>query len=524
MIFGNHFLTPMTPTERIQKKCDSLSQYLGSVCLPFSSDEKSAISNPEFEQLFGDDIHSLEQLCLETAKTGLPAALSISNRESVFAIPIEVGPPAWFAVGMNPFPATDSAIRLVKLAFQSLQQELDIEERDHSLSLTESELNRCYEERAWIRELNSSRASRKRSSSSQSKQIIESVRRLIDAEAVGIFLFDDQDAKCSGLESMITSHPTWTSDDIRYLIQRLPKPELGDIQFESQLSIKVRRGVLNSAVIVPIGDTSVLGYVVACNRKHGAPIANETGRAFDTSDAQTLLEVADFLVAEGFTNTILKESEELVLGTLRAMSIAIEARDPYTRGHSERVAEVGFEIAQRMNLSEESCQEIYLAGVLHDVGKIGIPDHVLLKPGKLDSEEFAIIQKHPEIGFKIIDELGKLKFVLPGVLYHHERFDGMGYPHKLKGEEIPLMARVLAVSDAFDAMTSSRIYRTAMSPSRAAEILRDGAGIQWDARVVEACLEWIDEKVLVLANGMTENRNYANPGRLLSQALRTVQF
>lgn len=514
----------MTQTDRIQRKCDSLSQYFGSVCLPFSTDRSNVTGNTEIGQLFTEGVHVMEQLCIESARTGLPAVLSISNCESVFVIPIEIGPPAWFAVGTHPFPATDSAIRLVNLAYQTLQQEVDIAERDHSLSLTESELNRCYEERAWIRELNASRASRKRSSPSQSKQILESVRRLIDAEAVGIFLFDDQDLKHSGLESMITTHPTWTNDDIRYLIQRLPKPELGDIRFESQLSIKVQRVVLNSAVIVPIGDTSVLGYVVACNRKHRSTLANENGRAFDTSDAQTLLEVADYLVAEGFTNTILKESEELVLGTLRAMSNAIEARDPYTRGHSERVAEVGFEIAQRLNLSEESCQEIYLAGVLHDVGKIGIPDHVLLKPGKLDSEEFAIVQKHPEIGFKIIDELGKLKFVLPGVLYHHERFDGMGYPHRLKGEEIPLMARVLAVSDAFDAMTSSRIYRKAMSPSRAAEILCDGVGLQWDARVVEACLEWIDEKILFLANGMTENRNYANPGRLLSQALRTVQF
>ncbi|MFN7333628.1 MAG: hypothetical protein ACK5TC_01070, partial [bacterium] len=198
----------------------------------------------------------MEQLCSESAKSGLPAVLSISKSESVFVIPLEKGPPTWFAVGTNPFPATDSAIRLVKLAYQSLQQELDIEERDNALSLTESELNRCYEERAWIRELNSSRALRKRSSSSQAKQIIESVRRLIDAEAVGIFVFEDQDTKCSGLESMITTHPTWTSDDVRYLIQRLPKPEVGDIQFESQLSIKVRRGVLNSAVIVPIGNTS----------------------------------------------------------------------------------------------------------------------------------------------------------------------------------------------------------------------------------------------------------------------------
>lgn len=488
-------------------------------------DGTAAVGNiKDIEQVFGQSIHLIGQLCEESSRTGLPGILTTSNRESIFAIPIESGPPSWFAVGTNPFPATDSAIRLMKLAYQSLQQELDIAERDQSLIMTEFELNRCYEERAWIRELNSSRASRKRSSSSQARQIIESVRRLIDAEAVGIFLFDDLDSKRRGLESMITSHPTWTTDDLGYVVQRLSKPELGDIHFESQLNIKVRRGVLNSAVIVPIGDTSVQGYVIACNRRVGSQRASDPHRAFDSSDAQTLLEVADFLVAEGFTNTILKESEELVLGTLRAMSIAIEARDPYTRGHSERVAEVGFEIAQRMNLSEESCQEIYLAGVLHDVGKIGIPDSVLLKPGKLDSEEFAIIQKHPEIGFKIIDELGKLKFVLPGVLYHHERFDGTGYPHRLRGEEIPLMARVLAVSDAYDAMTSSRIYRMAMSPSRAAEILRDGAGVQWDARVVEACLEWIDEKILVLANGSNENRNYANPGRLLSQALRTVQF
>jgi hypothetical protein len=129
-----------------------------------------------------------------------------------------------------------------------------------------------------------------------------------------------------------------------------------------------------------------------------------------------------------------------------------------------------------------ACQEIYVTGVLHDIGKIGIPDQVLLKAGKLDADELRIIQQHPEIGHKILEEFDKLKFALPGVLYHHERIDGGGYPHRLRGDSIPLMARILAVSDAYDAMTSSRVYRNAMGQERAVEILRNGIGTQWDEK------------------------------------------
>jgi HD-GYP domain-containing protein (c-di-GMP phosphodiesterase class II) len=174
------------------------------------------------------------------------------------------------------------------------------------------------------------------------------------------------------------------------------------------------------------------------------------------------------------------------------MSSAIDARDPYTQGHSERVAKLGYEIAKILGISESACQEIYLAGLLHDLGKIGVPDHILHKAGALTDEEFAVIKQHPEIGHRIIERLGKLHFVLPGVLHHHERWDGKGYPHALKQESIPLMARILAVADSFDAMTSSRPYRGAMPIERAAAVIRDGAGQQWDTAIVDCFEIWLN--------------------------------
>jgi HD-GYP domain-containing protein (c-di-GMP phosphodiesterase class II) len=223
---------------------------------------------------------------------------------------------------------------------------------------------------------------------------------------------------------------------------------------------------------------------------------------------------------------LFQESEKLVLGMLRTMSHAIEARDPYTFGHSERVGRVAYEVAARLQLSEVACQEIYVTGVLHDIGKIGIPDQVLLKAGKLDPDELRIIQQHPEIGHKILEEFDKLKFALPGVLYHHERIDGGGYPHGLKGENIPLMARILAVSDAYDAMTSSRIYRNAMGQERAIEILQNGLGTQWDERAVRACVEYVNESSLVLASGGAEAAHIGAQGEWLqlSNALRILQL
>jgi HD-GYP domain-containing protein (c-di-GMP phosphodiesterase class II) len=139
-------------------------------------------------------------------------------------------------------------------------------------------------------------------------------------------------------------------------------------------------------------------------------------------------------------------------------------------------------------MTEEQAERVRLAGILHDMGKIGVPEAVLLKPGKLTDEEFEAIKRHPTIGFNILKDIEPLEDVLPGVLYHHERWDGTGYPHRLQGGNIPLLGRVLAVADAFDAMSSDRAYRPRIPRERVLMEMKKGAGTQWDAELIKVFL------------------------------------
>jgi putative nucleotidyltransferase with HDIG domain len=172
--------------------------------------------------------------------------------------------------------------------------------------------------------------------------------------------------------------------------------------------------------------------------------------------------------------------------TLYAFVQALEARDPYTRQHSDRVAQLAVAIAEEMGCSTEDINIIDFAGRLHDIGKIGVMDKVLLKPGKLTNEEFDMIKKHPVIGAKIIGQLGMWDREREIIKYHHERFDGTGYPEGLKRDEIPFLARILAVADAFDAMDSDRAYRKRMQIERIMDIISKAAGTQFDPDVVKA--------------------------------------
>ncbi len=174
-----------------------------------------------------------------------------------------------------------------------------------------------------------------------------------------------------------------------------------------------------------------------------------------------------------------------LFSTLYAFVQAIEARDPYTRQHSDRVARLSVSIAGEMGCSKEEMDIIDFAGRLHDIGKIGVMDKVLLKPGKLTDEEFDMIKKHPVIGAKIIGQLGMWDREQEIIKYHHERFDGTGYPEGLKGVKIPFLARILSVADAFDAMDSDRAYRKKMGIERIMDIINEAAGTQFDPDVVK---------------------------------------
>jgi HD-GYP domain-containing protein (c-di-GMP phosphodiesterase class II) len=176
---------------------------------------------------------------------------------------------------------------------------------------------------------------------------------------------------------------------------------------------------------------------------------------------------------------------EPALECLRSIIVSLEEKDSYTYGHSIRLAEFAVMLATEMGLSEEEIREAELSALLHDVGKIGIPDSVLLKPARLTRAEFEIMKTHPVRSARIVQNISSLQHLLPGIRHHHERWDGLGYPDGLKGEEIPLYARLILVVDTFDAMTSTRPYRLALDKEVAIAELKRCAGTQFDSRLVE---------------------------------------
>ena len=187
------------------------------------------------------------------------------------------------------------------------------------------------------------------------------------------------------------------------------------------------------------------------------------------------------------------EYEELFIQVVESLATAIDAKDTYTNGHSVRVAEYSKEIAKRFGYDEERQDAIFMMGLLHDVGKIGIPDSVINKPSRLTDEEFDLIKTHPAVGARILSSIKKMPRLADGARWHHERYDGKGYPDKLAGDQIPEEARMIAVADAYDAMTSNRSYRRSLSQETVRGELEKGKGSQFDPVFADIMIGMIDE-------------------------------
>jgi putative two-component system response regulator len=172
----------------------------------------------------------------------------------------------------------------------------------------------------------------------------------------------------------------------------------------------------------------------------------------------------------------------------------LEARDPYTSGHSLRVCALTMRLAEKLGLGEKACQSLSLAAKLHDIGKVGLPEFILNKPGRLTSEEFTLVRKHPAIGERILAPIIRSRSVRAAIRGHHERFDGLGYPDNLRGGNIPILARLLALADCFDAMTNNRAYRQALPRDEAVNVLIEGAGTQFDPELVTPFVAMIKEE------------------------------
>lgn len=181
-----------------------------------------------------------------------------------------------------------------------------------------------------------------------------------------------------------------------------------------------------------------------------------------------------------------EENRQLFVDSIEMIAAAVDAKDPYTKGHSGRVAQYSVALAKEIGLPEEEVDKIRLAATLHDVGKIGIDDRVLKKPGVLTSEEFELMKRHTVMGYEIVRQVKQLTDMLPGIRWHHEALSGQGYPDGIKGDEIPLMTRIIAVADTFDAITTDRPYQAGSDFPKALEILRKHAGMRYDPIVVDA--------------------------------------
>jgi putative methionine-R-sulfoxide reductase with GAF domain len=235
-------------------------------------------------------------------------------------------------------------------------------------------------------------------------------------------------------------------------------------------------------ICVPVKvKKKIIGVLEAINKKGK--------KGFDKEDLSLLTSLADQVAIALDNSRLYQELEEMFFQTADSLADAIEQRDPYTGGHTQRVTLYSQAIAKYLQLKPLERKWLKITSVLHDIGKIGIEDHILRKPARLSPKEFDMIKHHSDIGAKILEHIRQLKEIVPGVKYHHEQINGKGYPDGLRGKDIPILAKIVAVADTYDAMTTDRPYRKAMEKEAAIEELKRCSGTQLDKEVVKAFIQ-----------------------------------
>lgn len=259
-------------------------------------------------------------------------------------------------------------------------------------------------------------------------------------------------------------------------------PKIGD-QVYAELS-KKNFVEYEDFILFPLGN-SLHG--------HSGILGVKSEKRLEVAQIQILNIYARQIAAALINRSLHFQLNEAYMGTITTLRFAVEAKDVETRGHSDRVSKMASLLSEHMGKEKEFIDQIKIAGLFHDIGKIGIPDHILLKPERLTEEEFREIKKHPEIGAKILSGLPDFQELVPIVKGHHERIDGKGYPEGLKGGEIPEGARIIAIVDSFDALVSNRTYREGRSWEHAIEEIRKNKGTQFDSQIADCFIEMLLE-------------------------------
>ncbi len=244
--------------------------------------------------------------------------------------------------------------------------------------------------------------------------------------------------------------------------------------------------VFGRGIVRPVEELSREARIIA---------SGDFEREFHTKSRDEIGKLADSLNSMAASiRAAMKEREDLMLGILTALTRSIDAKSRWTAGHSERVTRYTMMIGWRLGLSDEVMDKLMVSAVLHDIGKIAVPEAILDKPGRLTEEEFAIIKSHPSTGAGIIKDIPSYDAILPGILYHHERWDGKGYPEGLKAESIPVFARIIAIADVYDAVTEDRPYRKAMSKDEVIAFIKGNKGRMFDPHIADEFVSIISDK------------------------------
>lgn len=321
--------------------------------------------------------------------------------------------------------------------------------------------------------------------------IMERGMKVMDAEGCSVLLVDEKEKKlqfvaASGAKkeevkklslNMGEGVAGWVAqNDQPLLIDDVSKDDRFSKKIDETLTQKTK-----SLICVPLKvKERTIGVMEVMNKRGDRTFTERDMVLFKPLSAQAAVAIERAKLYE--------DLEDMYISTVKSLAAAIDAKDPYTRGHSERVTRFSVLIAKELGLDDKTQRDVQLCGLLHDVGKIGVPISVLRKKDKLTDEDWKHIRRHPVLGAEIVSPIAQLKELISNIRHHHERYDGKGYPDKLKGENIPLISRILAVADTFDALTSERPYRNGLADKAAVEEMEVVKGTQLDATCVEAFL------------------------------------
>jgi HD-GYP domain-containing protein (c-di-GMP phosphodiesterase class II) len=390
----------------------------------------------------------------------------------------------WLAQQAEELPTYgDEAIqRQARLLLAMMRDQVRLSGLEGELDSLSAQLSNTYEELSLIYQLSSGMRVN-RSAGDFFKQACLDVMDLMSVRGMGVVLRNEnnsvQPPVLYGSMSLPPGQTQRLADDLLVVLRERKSPLLVN-NLSKDKTFSWLADYAQQLLAVPLQrQEQVLGCMFGLDKLTGE---------FDTVDSKLLNSIANESAIYLENSMLYEDVRGLMMGLLHSLVSAVDAKDAYTCGHSERVALLSRLLAKEAKLGDHFVDRVYMAGLLHDVGKIGVPEAVLQKTGRLTTEEFEQIKKHPEIGAKILKDIRQIEDILPGVLHHHERYDGKGYPAGLSGENIPLMGRVICLADCFDAMTSSRTYRKALPLEVALTEIRRCSGTQFDPALTDAFL------------------------------------